>query len=235
MTPIQNIIWCFEKIKSKCTLLTKFTQHLHWKSKREVQGRVSVENEVTEKKKQIGHRWVLKEEDGKRKMWRIMKSKSWRRGDSNFILQSYWAFFFHSSLSFCWVFLAYSNLHHPALKKLTKLPHKKKKKKKINHFMFRPVSIYGLKQPNFAYTGSIFSWTKQGGYLYWFTGRYGIYRQYWLVWYEIDFLDTSALITYNESSSFIVCLKFLFIYLDFSLFCSCTFFLTLTLLSWFIL
>ena len=90
--------------------------------------------------------------------------------------------------------------------------------------MFRPVSIYGLKQPNFAYTASIFSWTKQGGYLYWFTGRYDIYRQYWLVWYEIDFLDTSALITYNESSSFIVCLEFLFIYLDFSLFCSCTFF-----------
>ena len=134
MTPIQNIIWCFEKIKSKCTLLTKFTQHLHWKSKREVQGRVSVENEVTEKKKQIGHRWVLKEEDGKRKMWRIMKSKSWRRGDSNFILQSYWAFFFHSSLSFCWVFLAYSNLHHPALKKLPKLPHKKKRKKKKKPF-----------------------------------------------------------------------------------------------------
>ena len=56
-------------------------------------------------------------------MWRIMKSKSWRRGDSNFILQSYCAFFFHFSLSFCWVFLAYSDLHHPALKKLPKLPH----------------------------------------------------------------------------------------------------------------
>ena len=140
--------------------MTKFTQHLHWKSKREVQGRLSVENEVTKQKKQFGHRWVLKEEDGKRKMWRIMKSKSWRRGDSNFILQSYCAFFFHFSLSFCLVFLAYSNLHHPTLKKLPKLPHKKEKKRSISCFC--PVSIYRLKQLDFAGIAGIFSGTKQG-------------------------------------------------------------------------
>ena len=164
MAPIQNIIWCFEKIKSKCTLLTKFTQHLHWKSKREVQGRVSVENEVTERKKKIGHRWVLKEEDGKRKMWRIMKLKSWSRGDSNFILQSYCAFFFHFSLSFCWVFLTYSNLHHPTLKKLPKLPKKKKKRK---HFVFRPGIHLSAETTGFrrygASTAGIFSNTKHRG------------------------------------------------------------------------
>ena len=55
-------------------------------------------------------------------------------GDSNFILQSYCAIFFHFSLSFCWVFLAYSNLHYLAFKKLPKLPTKKERK----HFVFRP-------------------------------------------------------------------------------------------------
>ena len=58
-----------------------------------------------------------------------MKSKSRRRDDSNFIiLQSYCAFFFHFSPSFCWVFLAYSDLHcHQDFKiKLPKLQQKKK-------------------------------------------------------------------------------------------------------------
>ena len=107
-------------------------------------------------------------------MWRIMKSKSWRRGDSNFILQSYCAFFFHFSLSFCWVFLAYSNLHHPALKKLQKLPppphththshtHSHTHTHKKNHFVFQPVSIYQPKQPDFAGMAGIFSSMKQGG------------------------------------------------------------------------
>ena len=129
VTPIQNIIWCFEKIKSKCTLLTKHIKLLSIyieKAKGKTREEWSVENEVTKQKKQPGHRWVLKEEDGKRKMWRIMKSKSWRRDDSNFVLQSYCAFFFHFSLSFYWVFLTYSDLHHLALKKLPKLPQKKK-------------------------------------------------------------------------------------------------------------
>ena len=44
-------------------------------------------------------------------------------------MQSYCAIFFHFSLSFCWVFLAYSNLHYLALKKLPKLPTKKERKK----------------------------------------------------------------------------------------------------------
>ena len=60
----------------------------------------------------------------------VKKESVSARGDSNFILQSYCAFLFHFSLSFCWVFLAYSNLHHPALKKLPKLPKKRKKKRK---------------------------------------------------------------------------------------------------------
>ena len=174
VAPIQNIIDALRKIKSKCTLLTKFTQHLHWKSKREVQGRVSVENKVTKQKKQIGHRWVLKEEDGKRKMWRIMKSKSWRRGDSNFILQSYCAFFFHFSLPFCWVFLAYSDLHYPALKKLPKLPKKKRRK----HFMFRPNIHLLVKTARFCRYGWYFFQYETRGYLYRFTGWYSIYRPY---------------------------------------------------------
>ena len=59
-----------------------------------------------------------------------MKSKSRRRGDSNFILQNYCAFFFHFSPSFCQVYLAYSDLHsHQDFKiKLPKLPQKKKRK-----------------------------------------------------------------------------------------------------------
>ena len=69
-------------------------------------------------------------------------------GDSNFILQSYGAFFFHFSLSFCWVLLAYSDLHHLALKKLPKLPAKKKK----SISCFGPVSIYRPKQPDFTGT-----------------------------------------------------------------------------------
>ena len=57
-----------------------------------------------------------------------MKSKSRRRDDSNFILQSYCAFFFHFSPSFYWVFLAYLDLHcYQDFKiKLPKLQQKKK-------------------------------------------------------------------------------------------------------------
>ena len=67
-----------------------------------------------------------------------MKKETVSACDSNFILQSYCAFFFHFSLSFCWVFLAYSDLHHPALKKLPKLPKKEKEKKKA----FRVLAQY---------------------------------------------------------------------------------------------
>ena len=98
------------------TLLTKFFSAFTLKSKREVQGRKSKCREQSYQTEEANQ-----------------SSKSWRRGDSNFILQSYCAFFFHFSLSFCWVFLAYSDLHHLALKKLPKLPRKKKK-----HFVFRP-------------------------------------------------------------------------------------------------
>ena len=130
-------------------------------------------------------------------MWRIMKSKSWRKGDSNFILQSYYAFFFHFSLSFYWVFLAYSDLHHPTLKKLPKLPPKKKEKKE-SISCFGLISIYRLKQPDFVDTTSIFSDTKQRGYLYPFKSRYGIYR---LVWYGIDFLVCDWGHTYEDHSN----------------------------------
>ena len=39
-----------------------------------------------------------------------------------------------------------------------------------------------------AGTAGIFFGTKQKGYLYRFAGRYGIYRLYWPVRYEINFL-----------------------------------------------
>ena len=123
-------------------------------------------------------------------MWRIMKSKSWRRGDSNFILQSYCAFFFHFSLSFCWVFLAYSDLHHPALKKLPKLPHTKKKAFRVSAwypFTGRNSRILPVRLVRGRYGRYFFS-TKQGGYLYQFTGRYNIYQPYWPVQYGINFL-----------------------------------------------
>ena len=96
-------------------------------------------------------------------------------GDSNFILQSYCAFFFHFSLSFCWVFLAYSDLHHLALKKLPKLPHKKKKKKKERkHFVFRPSIHLPTETTRFRWYGRYFF-------------RYEIrglsVPDYWPVWY----------------------------------------------------
>ena len=83
-------------------------------------------------------------------MWRIMKSKSRRRDDSNFILQSYCAFFFHFSPSFCWVFLAYSDLHRHYDFKI-KLPKLQKKKK--NHFMFLPSIHLSAETTRFRWYG----------------------------------------------------------------------------------
>ena len=53
---------------------------------------------------------------------------------------------------------------------------------------FGPVCIYRPKQPDFASTVGIFSGTKQRGYLYWFVGRYSIYRSYRPARYKINFL-----------------------------------------------
>ena len=76
--------------------------------------------------------------------------------------------------------------------------HQKKKEKKESITCFGPISIYRLKQPDFADTTSIFSGTKQRGYLYPFTSRYGIYR---LVWYGIDFLVCDWGHTYEDHSN----------------------------------
>ena len=117
-----------------------------------------------------------------------MKSKSRRRDDSNFILQSYCAFFFHFSPSFCWVFLAYSDLHRHYDFKI-KLPKLQKKKKIISCFC--PVSIYRPKQLDFAGmadSANIFFDMKHGVYLYRCTGRHSIYRSYRPVRHQIDFL-----------------------------------------------
>ena len=90
------------------------TPCLHWESKGKTKEEWSVENKVTKHKKQIDHRELLKEEDGKRKIWsRIMKSKSRRRGDSNFVLQCYCDFSFILLLlfvGFSWLAQIYTDL-----------------------------------------------------------------------------------------------------------------------------
>ena len=70
--------------------------------------------------------------------------------------------------------------------KITKLYKKKKK----NFFLYRPVlPEIGRYGQNEAGTTGIFSGTKQGGQIYQIAGRYGIFRPYRLVRYEIDNLD----------------------------------------------
>ena len=71
--------------------------------------------------------------------------------------------------------------YHFALTKIQKLQNLNKKKKKL----FFCISRYCLKLVG---TAGIFFCTKQGGYMYRFACRYGIYRPYRPVQYEIDSL-----------------------------------------------
>ena len=72
--------------------------------------------------------------------------------------------------------------YHSALTKIQKLQNLKKKKKKKTFFST------GRYCPKLTGTANIFSSTKQKGYLYRFTGQYGIYRPQWPVRYGINFL-----------------------------------------------
>ena len=75
--------------------------------------------------------------------------------------------------------------YHFALTKIQKLQNLKKKKK---NFFF----LYRLVLPKLAGTAGIFSDTKQGGYTYRFACRYGIFRLYRPVRYEIDSLNCNG-------------------------------------------
>ena len=67
--------------------------------------------------------------------------------------------------------------YHSAITKIQKLQNLKKKKKK------KKISCTGQYYLKLASTADIFSSTKQGGYMYRFACRYGIYR---LVRYGIN-------------------------------------------------
>ena len=90
-----------------------------------------------------------------------MKSKFRRRDDSNFILQSYCAFFFHFSADFSWLTQICIAI------RILKLNYQNYPKKKKNHFMFWPgihllAEIVGFRQYGryAASMTSIFSGTK---------------------------------------------------------------------------
>ena len=83
--------------------------------------------------------------------------------------------------------------YHSALTKIKKLQNLKKKKKNFFFVLARTLGTdrYCLK---LAGMPGILSGTKQGGYTYWFTCRYGIFRPYRLVRYRIDSLGHSTFI-----------------------------------------
>lgn len=64
--------------------------------------------------------------------------------------------------------------------KIIIMPLKLQPKEKKNVSCIGPISIYRLKQPNFAGMAGIFSYSKQGVYLYRCIGQYVIY-----LWYKI--------------------------------------------------
>ena len=114
--------------------------------------------------------------------------------------------------------------YHSALTKVQKLRDLKKKGKK-NIFLYWPVRLVLGYCPKLAGMAGIFSGTKQGGYMYRFACRYGIFWQYWPVWYGIDSLELKTFQAYfnemgvqygDDFEDFLKLAMLLFLGLDFS-------------------